>query len=251
MCNMVYKPIGTDWIDSYWPDDYGNHVSQPEECLQAGDVIEYRHEVFVCGDPRGFRREKIIVVTLQEEQWVVKCDNGDLLTKTQQVKRVMKMDSGTLEPNVGRWQAIEDYNCIESIESSYESTGVTSAQKECQRKMSALRESIVRHARLSGMPEDLVQIQKDSDDSTKINALQVVQSGSKRRVDMEAKAKEGQKKQAKYVNKKRSGDSTVLPKWSIATLEMPSDRGKFTPPNLPVMICGQKYYSKTNNYRYM
>ena len=100
--------------------------------LQAGDVIEYWHELFVCGDKRGFRREKIVVINTNQDSWVVKCDNGDLLNGMQQVKRVMVNDCGTLKPHEGEWMCIEDCKLVESIEETYLQTGLTAAQRDHQ-----------------------------------------------------------------------------------------------------------------------
>jgi hypothetical protein len=39
-------------------------------------------------------------------------------------------------------------------------------------------------------------------------------------------------------------------KWSICTLEMPSDKCTLTPNHLPVQVCGVTYYKKSGTVRY-
>jgi hypothetical protein len=58
---------------------------------------------------------------------------------------------------------------------------------------------------MSGMPEDIMLI---TTDGSNVDPVTLVNTGSNRRLQMETKAKEGQKKQAEYVNKSRGGDCT-------------------------------------------
>jgi hypothetical protein len=47
------------------------------------------------------------------------------------------------------------------------------------------------------------------------------------------------------------GDTGMIAKWSVATVQMSSKKGKFTPTNLPVLVWGLKHSKKTDSYQYV
>ena len=99
---------------------------------------------------------------------------------------------------------------------------------------------------MSGLPQDLML---GSNKDTNDDPISLVKTGSNKRNEMETKAKERQKKQAKYLNVHCGWGTGVLPKWSIATVQMSSDKGKFTLSNLLILVCGLKHFQKSDSYQ--
>jgi hypothetical protein len=112
------------------------------------------------------------------------------------------------------------------------------AMKAVSNRLSAVQES--------EEDEDYSSVATDA-----INYHDVTLKGAARRERLECTARTGQKKQAEDVNKCRISQSgELIPKWSVCTLIMPSDKNDFTPKNLPVLVCGSYFYKKSNLVRY-
>jgi hypothetical protein len=142
-------------------------------------------------------------------------------------------------------------------ESDNESTALSSLSSNNEsgtttRKARGVSFSKVTNALTTVQEEDVEYEQEIASVSTgAINYHAVVLSGNAARQELEQVARTGQQKQAYDVNKSRSHTGgEVIGKWTVCTLSMPQDRNDFTPKNLPVVVCGQNHYKKSNTIRY-